>query len=148
MPLGVATGGISVAAILAYMLSLPHGYIRPDAKPHGKGNVIEGLNVKDRRVVLFEDLVTMATSSAVCIKSLRDAGATVRVAFSITGYDFQESANLFASMNIMHYTALSFDRLRTAMAEKYSADQMAVVDEWHADPRAWTKKMEEQGFGV
>ncbi len=53
-------------------------YVRPEAKDHGTGKLIEGHFEKGWGVILFEDVVTSGGSSLKAIAALRDAGLDVR----------------------------------------------------------------------
>lgn len=47
--MGTATAGIPHAAIAATILNMPMGYVRADAKSHGRNNKIEGANPEGKR---------------------------------------------------------------------------------------------------
>lgn len=53
-------------------------YVRPEAKDHGTGKLIEGRFEKGWGVVLFEDVVTSGGSTLKAIAALRDAGLEVK----------------------------------------------------------------------
>ena len=74
---GVPTGGLAIAASLAYATKLPLGYVRKEAKSYGTGKRVEGMDVSGHEVVLIEDVVTTGGSVAAAIAPLREAGATV-----------------------------------------------------------------------
>lgn len=52
-------------------------YVRPEAKDHGTGKLIEGSFLKDDEIVLFEDVVTSGGSSLKAIDGLEAAGLKV-----------------------------------------------------------------------
>ena len=47
--MGTATAGIPMAALSAQAMELPMGYVRGDAKKHGKQNQIEGRLRRDKK---------------------------------------------------------------------------------------------------
>ena len=52
MLMGTSTAGIAHAAITATILGLPMGYVRSEAKTHGRTNRIEGKMDKGTKVVV------------------------------------------------------------------------------------------------
>jgi len=74
---GGVTAGVPFATLVADRLDLPLVYVRPQPKNHGTSGQIEGGDVRGRKIVLVEDLVTSATSIAIFTNALRLAGATV-----------------------------------------------------------------------
>ncbi|BAA81362.2 orotate phosphoribosyltransferase [Aeropyrum pernix K1] len=77
--IGVATGGLPWAAMLALRLSKPLGYVRPERKGHGTLSQVEGDPPKGR-VVVVDDVATTGTSIAKSIEVLRSNGYTVGTA--------------------------------------------------------------------
>lgn len=88
---GVALGGCPLATGVCQQ-SLRHSlgsypdifpawktlYVRPEAKDHGTGKLIEGSFQPGAAVVLFEDVVTSGGSTLKAIATLREAGLQVR----------------------------------------------------------------------
>ncbi|ACB40512.1 orotate phosphoribosyltransferase [Pyrobaculum neutrophilum] len=74
---GVATGGIPYASILGFLLGKPVSYVRPEAKGHGLGRQIEGAEVRGRRVVVVDDVLTTGKSVVGAVNALKNAGASV-----------------------------------------------------------------------
>ena len=75
--MGTATAGIAHAAIAAYLLGLPMGYVRSSSKDHGRQNRIEGKLVPGQKVVVVEDLISTGGSVLDAVDALREAGAEV-----------------------------------------------------------------------
>jgi orotate phosphoribosyltransferase len=71
---GVAVGGIPLAVATAISTKKPYAIIRAAEKSHGKKDVIIG-DVKDRDVLLVEDVTTSGGSAFYGISALRSAGA-------------------------------------------------------------------------
>jgi orotate phosphoribosyltransferase len=71
---GVAVGGVPLAVATAMVAKKPYAIIRAAEKSHGKKDVIIG-NVKNRNVLLVEDVTTSGGSAIYGIRALRDAGA-------------------------------------------------------------------------
>lgn len=60
--LGVATGGLAWSVPVALALSLPFAYHRGKRKEHGLSNIIEGCNVRDKKVLVIDDVATTGFS--------------------------------------------------------------------------------------
>ena len=77
--MGTSTAGIAHAAIAAYKLDIPMGYVRGKAKDHGRNNQIEGRLEPGDKVVVIEDLISTAGSAIECVEALREAGMDSRI---------------------------------------------------------------------
>ncbi|KAI0044305.1 phosphoribosyl transferase [Auriscalpium vulgare] len=75
---GPAYKGISLAAITAVLLHTHHGidvgfaYDRKEAKDHGEGGRMVGVPVRDRRVLILDDVMTAGTA----VRGARDLVAS------------------------------------------------------------------------
>ncbi len=87
--IGVATGGIAWAAALGFTMEMPIGYVRPKAKEHGLGRVVEGVE-PPARILLVDDVATTGGSLASAVEALRREGFTVDSAIVIV--DREEGA--------------------------------------------------------
>lgn len=74
---GVELGAVPILVAVALETGKPYAIIRKQARQHGTGNRIEGAAVKDRRVVIIEDVTTTGKSVLEAVKLLREAGAKV-----------------------------------------------------------------------
>jgi orotate phosphoribosyltransferase len=71
---GVAVGGVSLAVATALAAGKPYAIIRSSEKDHGKKEMIIG-KVRDKNVLLIEDVTTSGGSALYGINALRGAGA-------------------------------------------------------------------------
>lgn len=71
---GVAVGGVPLAVATALAAKKPYAIIRAAEKSHGKKEMIIG-NVRNKRVLLIEDVTTSGGSAMYGIETLRAAGA-------------------------------------------------------------------------
>jgi len=71
---GVAVGGVPLAVATALTSKKPYAIIRAAEKNHGKKEMIIG-NVRNKRVLLIEDVTTSGGSALYGIETLRTAGA-------------------------------------------------------------------------
>ena len=75
--MGTPLSGIPYAAFVADKLRMPMGFVRKEAKDHGKGKKIEGRIVPGIKAVAIEDLVSSGESVIDVVESLIEAGANV-----------------------------------------------------------------------
>ncbi|MCE4603558.1 MAG: orotate phosphoribosyltransferase [Aeropyrum sp.] len=80
--IGVATGGIPWASLIASRLSKPIGYVRIEKKGHGTMGSVEG-SPPTGKVVLVDDVATTGRSLASACRTLSSAGYTVTAALVI-----------------------------------------------------------------
>jgi len=85
---GVAIGGCPLATGVS-MYSSTRGqnlnalYVRPEAKDHGTGKLVEGSFKPGDEVILVEDVVTSGGSSVKAIKALQEAGLQVKAVVAV-----------------------------------------------------------------
>lgn len=107
--MGTATAGIAHAAIVGHMLDIPMGYVRGDAKKHGRQNKIEGKLEKNQKVVVIEDLISTGGSAIEVVKSLEEMGAEVLGIVSIFTYDMHKSKENLQKANVKNISIVTFD---------------------------------------
>ena len=122
--MGTSTAGIAHAAIAASILGLPMGYVRGEAKTHGRNNRIEGkLNPGDRTVVI-EDLISTGGSAIEVVEALREAGADVLGIVSIFTYGMKKGLDRLAGAKVVNYSLSNLDALvEVAVEQKYVAPE-------------------------
>lgn len=120
MLMGTSTAGIAHAAIAASILGLPMGYVRGDAKAHGRNNKIEGKCEPGTKVVVIEDLISTGGSVIDVVESLREVGAEVLGVVSIFTYGLQKGLERLAAANVRNVSLSNLDVLvDAAVEEKY-----------------------------
>ena len=120
MVMGTATAGIAHAAIVSTILNLPMGYVRANAKDHGRTNQIEGKCPKGTKVVVIEDLISTAGSSLDVIDVLRENGVEVLGMVSIFTYGMKKGLDNLNSKNVKNVSCSNLDILvDVAVEEKY-----------------------------
>ncbi len=139
---GVEAAGIPHSAALGFYLSMPSVFVRKTHKDHGTKSLIEGGDVKDKRVLLIEDLVTTGLSSLASIEALRTDGAIAGSCLSIVSYGFGESHLAFDKAKVKLYPLTSFTIIleEAVNAGKLTKEQSEKVGEWFDDPRGWGAK--------
>ncbi len=115
---GTSTAGIAHAAIVAEKMKLPMGYVRANAKDHGRGVQIEGVVPSGKKVVVVEDLISTAGSSLEVVDILRDAGAEVMGIVSIFTYNLQKGLDKLAAGKCENHSLSNFETLVSVAAKE------------------------------
>ena len=118
MLMGTSTAGIAHAAITAAILGLPMGYVRGEAKNHGRGNRIEGRMEKGTKVVVIEDLISTGGSAIEVVNALREEGAEVLGIASIFTYGIRKGLDRLAEAQVVNYSLSNLDALVDVAAEE------------------------------
>lgn len=118
--MGTSTAGIAHAAIAAWILNLPMGYVRGSNKDHGRQNRIEGRLEKGQKVVVIEDLISTGGSCIEVVETLREAGAEVLGIVSIFTYGMEKGKQRLQEANVVNYSLCDFNTLcAEAVKENY-----------------------------
>lgn len=139
---GIATAGIPHGAALSFLMKKPSVFIRKETKGHGLKKRVEGGDVRGKRVLLIEDLISTGRSSISGAQALRDEGAMVTNCLIVVSYDFPESRELFSRSKVRLHALTTFPHIaREALKQKlWTAQQTEAVLAWHHDPWGWTKQ--------
>ena len=116
--MGTSTAGIAHAAITATLLDLPMGYVRGEAKSHGRTNRIEGKLEPGTKVVVVEDLISTGGSAIECVEALREAGADVLGIVSIFTYGMKKGLERIAAAQTENHSLCNLDVLVEVAAEE------------------------------
>lgn len=137
--MGTSTAGIAHAAIAAWLLGLPMGYVRGAAKDHGRNNRIEGRIEPGMKVVVIEDLISTAGSCVDTVEALREAGADVLGVVSIFTYGMQKGIDRLAQANVENHSLTNFDTLIEVAAEEgyVKEDQLPILRKFISSPADW-----------
>ena len=141
--MGTSTAGIAHAAVAAYKLGMPMGYVRGKAKDHGRNNQIEGRLEPGDKVVVIEDLISTAGSAIECVEALREAGAEVLGIVSIFTYGMQKGLDRLAAAKVENHSLSDLDTLvKVAVDEGYikESDEIKLL-KFRDDPsdESWMK---------
>ena len=116
--MGTSTAGIAHAAIAAAILGMPMGYVRSEAKTHGRNNRIEGRLEPGTKVVVIEDLISTGGSAIDVVEALREAGAEVLGIVSIFTYGMKKGLERLAQANVRNVSLSNLDALVEVAVEK------------------------------
>ena len=141
--MGTSTAGIAHAAIAAWLLNLPMGYVRGGNKDHGRGNRIEGKLEPGQKVVVIEDLISTGGSCVEVVEALREAGAVVLGVVSIFTYGMKKGLDRLKNADVVNFSLSNFDTLcKVAVDEKYiSPEDELKLKKFMANPsdESWMK---------
>ena len=118
MLMGTSTAGIAHAAITATLLGLPMGYVRGEAKSHGRTNRIEGRLDPGTKVVVVEDLISTGGSVIDVVEALREAGAEVLGIVSIFTYGLRKGVERLAAAGVVNHSLSNLDALVDVAVEQ------------------------------
>jgi orotate phosphoribosyltransferase len=94
---GIELGGIPLATALSLLSGLPVCFVRKAAKSYGTMQFAEGLDVRERRVLLVEDVVSTGGQIVDSARMLRGAGAEVADVLCVLVRDPGAHGNLAAA---------------------------------------------------
>jgi len=126
MLMGTSTAGIAHAAIAAYLLDIPMGYVRENAKKHGRNKQIEGKFEKGQKIVVIEDLIATAGSCVEVVECLREAGADVLGIVSIFDYEMKKGIERLQNARIRYTSLVNLDLLLDVAASEGYIEKNAV----------------------
>lgn len=139
---GVEAGGLTHSAALAYRLFRPTIYVRRAAKTYGDLDRIEGGSVAGKRVLIIEDHISTGLSCLDAIKTLREQGAEVTDCVSITSFDIDETATLFADAGVKIHSMIAFNKIveKAVAMGHIDEEQKKIIQEWLKTPWTWAAR--------
>ncbi len=91
---GLEMGGIPIATALSFETGKPVVFIRKKAKEYGTRKLAEGPEIKGKRLVVIEDVVTSGGQVVLSTKDLRELGAEVKTALCVIDRESTGRKNL------------------------------------------------------
>lgn len=80
---GLEMGGIPLATLISVETGIPAVFIRKVPKEYGTRQFVEGANVKGKRLLIIEDVVTSGGQIIISTKDLRNEGAIIEQAICV-----------------------------------------------------------------
>ncbi len=143
---GTATAAIGWAALVADRLKLPFVYVRTKPKEHGTKKLIEGDMKPGKHVIVIEDLISTAKSSAGTVEALRAEGQSIVTDIvAIFSYELATGIEKAGELAVkLHPLCTLSTLLDVALAqERITREQAEQIGKFSADPEGWAAK---QGY--
>lgn len=106
---GLETGGIPIATAMALKVKKPVVFVRKKAKEYGTSKLAEGTDIKGKKIVVIEDVVTSGGQVIESIQKLNQLGAIVKKAICVIDREEGGAENMrkievdFASLYTMKF---------------------------------------------
>lgn len=134
---GVATGGLPQAALVADLLNLPLAYVRPQAKAHGRAKQVEGFLQPGAKIVMIEDLISTGGSVLKAVDAVKEDGFEVLGVAAVFTYELQKATDNFKEVKLetlSNYSSL----IEQAVSSGYvSEDDLETLKSWREDPEGY-----------
>jgi orotate phosphoribosyltransferase len=91
---GLEMGGIPIATMLSQLTGLPVLFVRKQAKEYGTCKIAEGGQVRGRKLLIVEDVVTSGGAILDAAKALREEGAELAQVICVIDRESGGAANL------------------------------------------------------
>jgi orotate phosphoribosyltransferase len=91
---GLEMGGIPIATMLSQLTGLPVLFVRKKAKEYGTCKIAEGGQVRGRKLLIVEDVVTQGGAILEAAKALREEGAELAQVVCVIDRESGGPANL------------------------------------------------------
>ncbi len=80
---GLELGGIPIATVLGIDISTPIVFVRKNAKKYGTSKFVEGPDIKTKKLLIVEDVVTSGGQIINSVQELRKEGAIITHAICV-----------------------------------------------------------------
>ena len=140
---GTATAAIGWGALVAERLNTPFVYVRSKPKEHGAKKMIEGDMKPGSHVVVVEDLISTAKSSATTVEALRNEGKSfVTDVVSIFSYELLSGLEKAKELKIrLHPLCTITQLLDTSLSQgRIDEVQATMIADFARDPEGWGAK--------
>ncbi len=91
---GLEMGGIPLATALSIETNIPSVFVRKQAKDYGTRKLAEGIEFKDKKMCVIEDVVTTGGQIIKSVKALRELGAVIDTVLCVIVRDPKAFENL------------------------------------------------------
>jgi orotate phosphoribosyltransferase len=76
-------GGIPIATAISLITGLSMVFVRKKAKDYGTRRIAEGMDIKNKELLVVEDVVTSGGQIILSVNELRQAGAIIKYAVCV-----------------------------------------------------------------
>ena len=112
---GLEMGGIPIATMLSQLTGLPLLFVRKKAKDYGTCKIAEGGQVRGRKLLIVEDVVTSGGAILDAAKALRAEGAELAQVVCVIDRESSGRSNL-AEANLNLSALFTMSKLKKAAA--------------------------------
>ncbi len=139
---GMATGGIPLAMLVADRLNLPLAYMRGQKKGHGQGKRLEGRVQTGANVILIEDLINQGSSIISAIEDFQQNQINILGVAAIVHYQMPAALDKFKAYSFPIDGLASFaDLMEEAVKQNFiPAHEQALLVKWQQHPEQWPIK--------
>lgn len=144
---GGETAGIPFAAFLAPKIDKPMVYIRKKPKGYGKNSQIEGLLLKEQKVILVEDVIADGGTKLKFNIGIRGAEAVLTHCLCVFSYEspklgLSNGRDRLQKFGIkLHSLANWDDVFQAARGEYLETQEIEHIIKFLKDPESWGRKM-------
>jgi orotate phosphoribosyltransferase len=110
---GLELGGVPIATALSLQTGLPVAFVRKKAKDYGTCRVAEGLDLKAKKVLVVEDVITTGGQVLSSVEDLRHLGALVTHVACVI-YRGPEASNPLEKSNLVLHRLFDASELRNS----------------------------------
>lgn len=93
---GLEMGGIPIATVLSQITNIPVAFIRKEAKEYGTCNYAEGANMKMKKVIIIEDVVSSGGAIIDAVNKMRKDEIQITEAYCVIDRETGGKENLAA----------------------------------------------------
>ncbi len=140
---GTALAAIGWAALVADRLKLPFVYVRNKPKEHGAKKLIEGDLKPHQHVVVIEDLISTAKSSAATVEALRnEGGCIVTDIVAIFSYELLSGLEKAREMHMRLHPLCTLSHLLKVAEdrEQILKEDSSIILDFCRDPEGWAAR--------
>ena len=110
---GLEMGGIPIVTMLSQVTGLPAAFIRKEAKEYGTCQYAEGAELKGKKIVLIEDVVSSGGAITDAVEKLRRDGVPVDLTLCVIDRESGGKENL-AAINVELKGLYTFSQIEGA----------------------------------
>ena len=113
---GLEMGGIPIATMLSQLTGLPVLFVRKEAKKYGTCKIAEGGQVKGRKLLIVEDVVTSGGAILDAAKALREEGAVLADVICVIDRESGGGSANLAKIDLKLKALFTMSELKKAVA--------------------------------
>lgn len=113
---GLEMGGIPIATALSLKTKIPLVFVRKTAKEYGTGKLAEGPDIKNKKLLIIEDIVTTGGQIISSVKELRAMGAEVSNVLCVIQRE-DEASKLLLAENLELSRLFTMEYIKSVIKE-------------------------------